>query len=51
MNSFWKWFAWGLIRICLRNNILRWEDGKADAELNHDGSTNGLIRWFKKHCF
>ena len=22
---------------------------KADAELNHDSSTNGLIKWFKKH--
>lgn len=25
------------------------ELAKADAELNHDSSTNGLIKWFKKH--
>ena len=25
------------------------ELAKADAELNHDSSTNGLIKWFKAH--
>ena len=25
------------------------ELAKADAELNHDSSTNGLIKWYKKH--